>query len=872
MTGDSTTDEGPPLGTRLRGGYELVRFIGAGGMGVVYEAVSQSGRHVAIKVLLPEILKAFGSEPQKRFDREARIASGFDTPHIVRVLDAGIDPVLRLPFMVMPLLVGLDLQELLVRLGPIHPTVAVRIVRQACVGLVAAHARGVVHRDIKPANLFLDHDRQGKVTVRLFDFGVAKWRRQDVALTRTGSLLGTPDYMSPEQISSPKSVDERSDVWSLALTLYEALADTPPFGGRSSMAEICLAVVSGEVPPLQEVAPWVEPALAAAVHGAALRDREARCPSARELADALRPFAGGADELSAQMLVGVPEEIRSQRAPRAVLPASWAEAPLAVAAPTAPAPVADVPDPMLGKIVGGRYALLRCLGRGGMGAVYEAERSDGQHFAVKIIDPEVAGRDRTLPGRMAREAQAAASIDNEHVVRVVEVGTHGADFPFIAMELLHGFDLAVLIKRHGALRPETAARLFMQACRGLEAAHARGFVHRDIKPGNLFLCLTRCGQVHVKICDFGVVKRLEHDRQERRSAALTRTGGVVGSPMYMSPEQAKNAKNIDRRADIWSLGASLFEALCGTPPWQGRESVGELIVAICTEPVPDVRERAPWAPAELAAVVSRAMQRAAEQRYGSAMELEQALAAWAGAAPLLVPEDLAPARGLSEALASAATVVSERGSPLARSVTPAPAVPSRSRRALVLGAAGTVAALALVAAVALVAGAQGRRPLAGEPAGTATAAADAGGDGRRAGEVPGRDAAAPGATPAGPREVRIRVEPASARVFVDGEPRELHDGQVGLRGHPGDRFTVVVVAGAQRIEQPVIIGDDGRASPATLDLSAAPSGRPPRPAGAPRAAASAAATPAPGTTATAGSRTTAAPPSARPPSARDKWD
>ncbi|HTN88848.1 MAG TPA: serine/threonine-protein kinase, partial [Sorangium sp.] len=217
-------------GTTLNGRYTLGRLLGKGGMGAVYEAVDVAlQRRVAVKDIAPEL--AHGRSALGRFEREAKAASAVQTEHIVRVLDAGVDRETGSPFLVMELLRGEDLAELLDRLGPLPPGLALRIVAQACVGLQKAHAAGVLHRDIKPANLFLARREEGGgIVVKLLDFGVAKIRpvhdprRDTTGLTRSGHVLGTPRYMSPEQARGIKDVDHRTDLWSLGVVLYRALA------------------------------------------------------------------------------------------------------------------------------------------------------------------------------------------------------------------------------------------------------------------------------------------------------------------------------------------------------------------------------------------------------------------------------------------------------------------------------------------------------------------------------------------------------------------------------------------------------------------------------------------------------------------------
>ncbi|MBI4704370.1 MAG: protein kinase [Deltaproteobacteria bacterium] len=375
----------PPLGTLLDGRYRLDRLIGQGGMGAVYEACTPEGEPVAVKLLLEIPRSKRGTLTISRFLREAKLMADLDSPHIVPALDAGWDDALGLPFLVLPLLRGLDLADLLAKLEVLSPQLAVRIACQACRALVAAHEAGVVHRDIKPENLFLDHDEQGRINVRVLDFGIAKSLAEDGQLTATGNVMGTPHYMSPEQALSSKHVDGRTDVWSLGATLYRALCGEVPFGLAATPTEVLLALHTRPVPALQSQAPWIEPELAAVVHGALIRDPAARCPSAAALLAALEPHAGGSTTLCADMLASLPAELRTRQAVLAELPDRWPE-------PSASETAAELPgrepDPLLGKVLGDRFTLTRVMGRGGMGSVYEAEAAGGGRVAVKVIEEQ----------------------------------------------------------------------------------------------------------------------------------------------------------------------------------------------------------------------------------------------------------------------------------------------------------------------------------------------------------------------------------------------------------------------------------------------------------------------------------------------------
>jgi len=336
-------DEPLAPGTTLGPGYVITRRLGGGAMGSVYEAHRNygDGTPVAVKVLQapakPTAPASEADERRARFLREAAVSATIQHPNVVPVLDHGIDAARSLPYLVMPLLQGEDLAALLDRVGCLPPEVAIAIVVQASEGLAAAHARGVVHRDVKPSNLFLE--RRGDspfVVVRVTDFGLAKALDASPgsaegkgALTATGRFMGTPQYVSPEQAISAKHVDLRTDVYSLAMSLYHALSGRPAFAHVRSFMGLVLELTAREAPHLQDAAPWVSPAVTRIVHGALLRDPQARCPSASELALALdmavgidtsrRPITPEALVAHATLEAGV-RRTPSQRAP---LAASW---------------------------------------------------------------------------------------------------------------------------------------------------------------------------------------------------------------------------------------------------------------------------------------------------------------------------------------------------------------------------------------------------------------------------------------------------------------------------------------------------------------------------------------------------------------------
>ena len=782
----------PPVGTVLKGNYQLVRFLGAGGMGAVYEALAPDGARLALKVLLEIPNNVHGAETVGRFEREARVMAAVESEHIVRIVKADFDEELGIPFIVMPLMSGLDLAQLIDKVGALHPTVAVRILRQACRGIAAAHQAGIVHRDIKPANIFLDQEPSGRVTVRVLDFGIAKWADADSSLTQTGSMMGTMKYMSPEQTLDAKGVGPPADVWSLAVTLYEMLAGADLYPDAQEKMAIHIAIHTRDVPSVQGPAPWIDPGLAVALHGALIRNFAHRCPSAVELAEVLEPFAFGSDELDSGMLVGVSEQLQAVSAAPAVLLKEWSKPVPSSAAPELDATVADG---FLGQKLGGRYELLWRIGAGGMGAVYEALGADGCRYAVKVIAAELVNKKGGAMARFVREARLVSLIDSEHVVRVVDADTDASgESPYIVMDILRGSDLSSRIRRHGPLKPATAARVFIQACRGIQAAHDKGLVHRDIKPANLFLHELPSGEVVVKVCDFGIAKQVT-SAEDQDSANLTRTGGVMGSPMYMSPEQAKNAKEVDARSDIWSVGISLYEALCGEPPWAGRRTVGEIMLAIYLEPIPHLQDSAEWVPPGLVDILHKTLHRKPADRFASMTELAEALEPFAREVPTLSERALAPIdvslRGV-KAMRARSAAVSSLGPASITSTQLSETPMIRGRGALV--AAG--------AAVLIAVGAGGLYLKTKSPPTTTAVSA----------------ISEKTATPTVSLAVSafVAIEPSDAKVSVNGEVAIVEGGKFTLHGEPGDAFNVILDSAGSTLTQTVVLRKDGTPNPDRL--------------------------------------------------------
>jgi serine/threonine protein kinase len=275
-----------------------------------------------------------------------------------------------------------------------------------------------------------------------------------------------------------------------------------------------------------------------------------------------------------------------------------------------------------GEILAGKYRVEKVLGVGGMGVVVAARHIDlDEKVAIKFLLPNMLS-DGAAVARFQREAKAAVRIKSEHVARVFDVGRLQDGAPYMVMEFLEGSDLAALLARHGAMPLAQAVDFILQACVAVADAHALGIIHRDLKPANLFCVRRSDGQLSIKVLDFGISKLTETDGS---GMSFTQTNAMMGSPLYMSPEQFRSSKNVDARTDIWALGAILFELVTGETPFSAG-SVPELAVRIATERAPSATALNPQVPPALAAIIARCLEREQEQRPRNVADLAVALA------------------------------------------------------------------------------------------------------------------------------------------------------------------------------------------------------------------------------------------------------
>jgi serine/threonine-protein kinase len=572
----------------IGGHFRIERELGHGGMATVYLCTdTTSGEQAAVKILHPELSSVVTTE---RFFREIEFASELSHPRIPRVLESG--KVGDLPYYAMEFVEGESLRDRLKRVRQLPVYDAVWIAHEIAKPMSFAHQRGIVHRDIKPENILL----RGK-DVYVLDFGVARAivGAGGERLTRTGITVGTPAYMSPEQVTADRDLDYRSDIFSFGCVVYEMLAGSPPWRGNTPQVLMASRFTTQprELRSLREDVPeYIDRAIAKAM----ARAPESRWQSVDEFIAALMP----------------PEKTDDAAAPKEnellnKLKASFHEQ-------------YDVESEMTG---------------GGMARLFLAtDKALGRRVVIKILPPDLVSP--MMLARFKRESEVTARLQHPHILPVISAGVKDGLVNYI-MPFIDGESLRNLLEREKRIPVNDGCRLLREVTDALAYAHRQGIIHRDIKPENILI-----QDGHAILADFGIAAALSGGSETGEGPArLTGTGMSLGTIGYMAPEQALGEKNVDARADIYAVGVVGYEMFAGDPPFTGATDQA-IMIAHLTREAPNVESVRPDTPLPVAAAIRKAMEKDPANRFATAAEFRDAIEGIVPA-PRILPKESAPA-------------------------------------------------------------------------------------------------------------------------------------------------------------------------------------------------------------------------------------
>jgi len=562
-------------------GYEVLKKLADGAAAEAFLAREEGSQdRVILEILRPEL--ASDAELIERFLDEAKVRQTLEHPNVTRRVSTGRTADGRL-FVVTEPVDGENLSATLWSQGSLAVQDVIRLMLPLCDALEYLHRAGVIHGNVKPDNVYLSGGLEA-FNPKLLDYGLALFRDGNRIRT-TGSLEHTePEYQAPECIRGEKA-DPRADVYALGILMYEALTGFPPFTAGSP-SEI-LRKQRDEAPP---ALPASRAELAPIIYRCLSKDPDHRYPSASALREAL------AEQLEGRI----------------------SEPTTAISGSQEPAQEKE------GDVLGS-FELIKLLGEGAMGRVFAARHVRlGRKVALKLLRPEKA-RDHLLVERFFQEARAANQINHEHIVEIFDFVEEPQDRRrvYFVMELLAGVSLGDLL-RAGPLSIQRAVKIARQLCAALEAAHRAGIVHRDVKPDNIFLISRGQHRDYVKVLDFGVAKLVSSPGE--LPVVKTISGAVVGTPAYMSPEQAAGLET-DPRTDIYAVGNVLYRSLTGRLPFEAQ-SYGQLLVKIVSEPAPPIGEttaNGESLPPELAAIVMSCLEKEPDKRPASMLHLSDLL-------------------------------------------------------------------------------------------------------------------------------------------------------------------------------------------------------------------------------------------------------
>ncbi|WP_372369540.1 WD40 repeat domain-containing serine/threonine-protein kinase [Candidatus Uabimicrobium sp. HlEnr_7] len=555
------------------GRYVIKSLLGKGGMGKVCLAYDPHlDREVAIKLMK---IDDDSDTYTKRFLREARSIAKLNHSNIVSVYDIGYDN--EQFFFIMDYVNGGCLKDWISNSVSLQEKLLVMIKIIQAVGY--AHNEGMIHRDLKPANIMLNKANEPMV----MDFGLVKLLQSSSVLSQTGMVLGTLQYMPPEQATDTSRVDERSDIYSLGAIFYELITEQLPFTSKMRMKLLSEILEDSPIPP-HEINSKIPKALSKICLKALEKRVEDRYQTTEEFANAI--------EQARSTFVQEMKTGHHNMTKLFTTSTTGSESRSSL----------EMGDNF------GRYIIETKLGEGGMGAVYQVrDQKLDRSIALKIILGEPGGKQVK---RFLQEARATASLKHSNIVEVYEIGEIPQNY--FTMELVEGRSLSSLLRSKN-LTSRRAAIIIAKCANALTYAHGKGIIHRDIKPSNIMMEENN----EPKIMDFGLAKDMKSDSK------ISKSGDVIGTPAYMSPEQA-DGQEVDVRGDIYSLGASLYEVLTKRPPFQGQGSM-RLLQQIFNEDPIEPRILNPDIPKDLEAICLKCLQKKPEKRYISAAELSKDL-------------------------------------------------------------------------------------------------------------------------------------------------------------------------------------------------------------------------------------------------------
>jgi|GEM_PF-2177800 len=610
------------------GKYKLLGPLGSGGMAKVYLAEHiQMRRPVALKILPPALVE--NASYLKRFYQEARATAALDHPNIVKAYD--IDQEGSLHFLVMEYVEGQEMQKSIDKDGPLGIEQAADYIRQAAEGLAHAHDRGMIHRDIKPGNLVVD--TQG--VLKILDMGVARISGQSDAesltLAHNEDVLGTVDYLAPEQVLDSHNVDPRADLYSLGCTLYFMLVGHPPYP-EGSMAVRLMKHQTEEPAPIAEKRPEVPKSLIEICKKMMAKKREKRYGTAGELATVLA------------------EWLKAQKSPAMPVAEPVAEAvaePVDMAAPSRGNEKESIQallarlagEGILTKyqieVLGGAsdkplsvddYQILDRIDSGRLAGMYRARHRE-LHFPVCLNLVRCDANDpqrETTQNRFQREARISTQLNHANVVRTYQMGQSG-DAYFLTIENLVGRSLFELLASGAKLSIPDACRFVRDAANGLVHLHEQEIVHRDVSPHNLWVNENR----QVKLMGLGLASdSLSH--LDGPGIDVRPKGGPVflSAPEYLAPEVAADFEEASTASDIYGLGCTLYHALTGRPPFVA-DSEEELARMHAQDTAVPPSKLVPEIPQQLDQLIARMLAKAPTARPRTAMRVAETLEALA---------------------------------------------------------------------------------------------------------------------------------------------------------------------------------------------------------------------------------------------------